>query len=98
MPINSTVNPWVLGNVVFGGVIGLAVDNATGAAWKPKVASIQRDARADVYGSAAAAAAAQLGSRIGPTCRTGDGDLLAASFSLQPANVVQNYLAKREDL
>lgn len=41
--INQTVNPWILGNVVFGGVIGLAVDNATGAAWKPKVASIRED-------------------------------------------------------
>jgi len=43
VPIHSTVNPWVLGNVAFGGVIGLAVDNATGAAWKPKVASVQQD-------------------------------------------------------
>ena len=41
VPIRSTVNPWVLGNVVFGGPIGLVVDNATGAAWKPKVAAIQ---------------------------------------------------------
>lgn len=38
--INQRVNPWILGNVVFGGVIGLAVDNATGAAWEPKVAAI----------------------------------------------------------
>jgi hypothetical protein len=38
--INQRVNPWILGNVVFGGVIGLAVDNATGAAWQPKVAAI----------------------------------------------------------
>jgi hypothetical protein len=38
--INQRVNPWILGNVVFGGVIGLAVDNATGAAWRPKVAAI----------------------------------------------------------
>jgi hypothetical protein len=43
VPIRSTVNPWVLGNVVFGGVIGLAVDNTTGAAWKPKVAAIHQD-------------------------------------------------------
>ena len=43
VPINSTVNPWVIGNVVFGGPIGLVVDNATGAGWKPKVASIQQD-------------------------------------------------------
>lgn len=43
VPINQTVNPWVVGNVVVGGVIGLAVDNATGAAWKPKVAAIHRE-------------------------------------------------------
>ena len=41
VPIHSTLNPWVLGNVVFGGPIGLVVDSATGAGWKPKVASIQ---------------------------------------------------------
>jgi uncharacterized protein YceK len=43
VPIRSTVNPWVLGNVVFGGIPGLVVDSATGAGWKPQVASIQRD-------------------------------------------------------
>jgi hypothetical protein len=36
VPIRSTVNPWVLGNVGFGGVLGLGVDSATGAVWKPK--------------------------------------------------------------
>lgn len=41
--INQTVNPWVLGNVVIGGPVGLVVDNATGAAWKPKVASFRED-------------------------------------------------------
>jgi uncharacterized protein YceK len=35
VPIRSTVNPWILGNVVIGGIPGLIVDNATGAAWKP---------------------------------------------------------------
>jgi hypothetical protein len=37
VPISSTVNPWVLGNVAFLqlGLVGLAVDNATGAAWMP---------------------------------------------------------------
>jgi hypothetical protein len=35
VPIRSTVNPWVLGNIVFGGIPGLVIDNATGAAWKP---------------------------------------------------------------
>ncbi len=43
VPIDSTINPWILGNVVFGGVIGLAVDNTTGAAWKPRMASVERD-------------------------------------------------------
>lgn len=36
VPIRSTLNPWVAGNLVFGGIPGLVVDNATGAAWKPK--------------------------------------------------------------
>jgi hypothetical protein len=42
VPIRSTVNPWVLGNVVVGGIPGLVVDNATGAAWRPKCAEIHR--------------------------------------------------------
>jgi hypothetical protein len=29
--------------VIFGGPIGLVVDNATGAAWQPQVASIDED-------------------------------------------------------
>src|SRR3990172_3709154 len=35
VPIGSKVNPWVIGNVgfLYAGLIGLAVDNATGAAW-----------------------------------------------------------------
>jgi hypothetical protein len=51
VPIDQTVNPWIIGNVVFGGVIGLAVDNATGAAWKPKVASIREDLAPVAYAS-----------------------------------------------
>jgi hypothetical protein len=43
IPIRSTVNPWVLGNVVFGGVIGLVVDNVTGATWKPKQSKIYQE-------------------------------------------------------
>jgi hypothetical protein len=42
VPIRSTVNPWVLGNVVVGGVVGLVVDNATGAVWKPTETEIHR--------------------------------------------------------
>jgi hypothetical protein len=43
VPIRSTVNPWVLGNVVIGGVIGLGVDSATGAAWKPRQATYYQE-------------------------------------------------------
>lgn len=49
VPIDQRVNPWILGNVVFGGVIGLAVDNATGAAWQPKVASIDASLEPQQY-------------------------------------------------
>lgn len=31
--INPKVNPWIFGNVIFGGLIGLVVDPATGAMW-----------------------------------------------------------------
>lgn len=40
VPIRSTVNPWVLGNVVVGGIPGLAIDNVTGAVWKPRESTI----------------------------------------------------------
>jgi hypothetical protein len=42
VPIKSTVNPWVLGNVVIGGIPGLIVDNATGAAWMPRNSEIHQ--------------------------------------------------------
>ncbi len=42
VPITSTMNPWILGNIVFGGIPGLVVDNATGAAWKPCQQEIHR--------------------------------------------------------
>lgn len=42
VPIRSTVNPWIVGNAVIGGIPGLIVDNATGAAWKPKQTEIHR--------------------------------------------------------
>jgi hypothetical protein len=35
VPIDSTVNPWVAGNVIFGGIPGLIVDPYTGAMWQP---------------------------------------------------------------
>ncbi|HVT26450.1 MAG TPA: hypothetical protein VHE81_00385, partial [Lacipirellulaceae bacterium] len=40
VPIRSTVNPWIIGNIVIGGVPGLIVDNATGAAWQPRHSEI----------------------------------------------------------
>lgn len=40
--IRSTMNPWILGNIAIGGIPGLIVDNATGAAWKPKQSEIHR--------------------------------------------------------
>jgi hypothetical protein len=43
VPIRSTINPWILGNVVVGGVPGLIVDNATGACWKPQQDTIHQD-------------------------------------------------------
>lgn len=49
--IDQKINPWILGNVVVGGVIGLAVDNATGAAWKPKVAAFREDLSPVAYAS-----------------------------------------------
>ncbi len=42
VPIRSTVNPWVLGNIVIGGVPGLIVDDATGAVWQPRHSEIHR--------------------------------------------------------
>jgi hypothetical protein len=43
VPIRPTVNPWILGNVVLGGIPGLVVDNVTGAAWKPRHAEIYHE-------------------------------------------------------
>jgi hypothetical protein len=40
VPIRSTINPWILGNIVVGGIPGLIVDNATGAAWQPRRSEI----------------------------------------------------------
>jgi hypothetical protein len=36
VPIQYQLNPWVFGNIVFGALPGLAIDAASGAAWKPK--------------------------------------------------------------
>lgn len=34
-PIQQKVNPWVLGNIVLGGPLGLGVDAVSGALWRP---------------------------------------------------------------
>jgi hypothetical protein len=36
----STINPWILGNAIFGGVAGLAIDSMTGASWSPKKSTV----------------------------------------------------------
>lgn len=41
--LRSTINPWVFGNVIVGGIPGLVVDTATGAAWKPRQAQVQQE-------------------------------------------------------
>ena len=43
VPIHSTVNPWILGNIVIGGGLGLIVDSATGTAWQPRQKEIHRE-------------------------------------------------------
>src|SRR5215207_5822753 len=43
VPIQSTLNPWLLGNVFLGGVVGLAVDPYTGAMWRPTPSAINRE-------------------------------------------------------
>jgi hypothetical protein len=43
IPIRSTINPWILGNVIVGGLVGLAVDNVTGAAWTPRDTDIYHE-------------------------------------------------------
>jgi hypothetical protein len=43
VPIRSTVNPWILGNVIIGGIPGLVIDNVTGAAWKPRDTDIYQE-------------------------------------------------------
>jgi uncharacterized protein YceK len=43
VPIRSTINPWILGNVVVGGIPGLVVDNVTGAAWRPRHTEIYQE-------------------------------------------------------
>jgi hypothetical protein len=42
VPIRSTINPWIVGNVVVGGIPGLIVDAATGAAWMPRDSQISQ--------------------------------------------------------
>jgi hypothetical protein len=40
--INPKWNPWILGNIAIGGVIGLAADSATGAIWRYSPDEIDR--------------------------------------------------------
>lgn len=48
VPIKPKVNPWIAGNIVVGGVIGMAADSATGAMWK--FAPVEIDQHLTPYG------------------------------------------------
>ena len=52
VPIRSTINPWILGNVIVGGIPGLVVDNVTGAAWRPRHSEIYQELT-PIYGAGA---------------------------------------------
>ncbi len=41
-PIDSKFNPWAIGNLALGGGLGVGVDLATGAVWRPKSDRIER--------------------------------------------------------
>jgi hypothetical protein len=49
VPIRSTINPWIIGNVVVGGIPGLIVDDATGACWKPQQDAIRQQLVPSAY-------------------------------------------------
>lgn len=49
VPIRSTINPWIIGNVVVGGIPGLIVDDATGACWKPQHDAIRQQLVPSAY-------------------------------------------------
>ena len=47
-PIHSKFNPWAIGNIAIGGGLGLGVDLATGAVWKPRLSTLEQSlARVD---------------------------------------------------
>lgn len=35
--IDPKLNPWILGNIIYGGIPGFLIDGFTGAMWDPKV-------------------------------------------------------------
>ena len=43
VPIRSTPNPWLLADILLGGLPGLVVDGATSAAWQPRPSQIHQD-------------------------------------------------------
>ena len=59
VPLRSTINPWVAGNIVLGGPIGLVVDTATGAGWRPKHDQIAKHLTPIVTAQAESPGAAQ---------------------------------------
>ena len=43
VPIQGRINPWLFGNVLFGGLAGLVVDPYTGAMWRPTPTAINEE-------------------------------------------------------
>lgn len=62
VPIDPKVNPWVFGNIAFlqVGLVGLAVDNVTGAAWMPDESTYYQELT-PLYGPSLNGATAQNG-------------------------------------
>lgn len=77
VPIGSTLNPWLLGNIIIGGIPGIVIDSATGAAWKPKRTEIHQHL-APLNGPEPLPMVSDAGdphaSRIDPVAYTADAD------------------------
>jgi hypothetical protein len=76
-PIGSSLNPWVFGNVVLGGIPGVVVDPVTGAAWKPNPGEIHQNLIPAGYSELA-------GSQ--PAVQAGQQPAVVATAAIDPAD------------
>jgi hypothetical protein len=96
VPIRSTINPWIIGNVVVGGIPGLIVDDATGACWKPQQDAIRQQLVPSAYAQqpplSPASQAAMPASYPAPTgapnqtALSSGGPIAASTVSQSPAS------------